>query len=250
MNLGVVISLWLSIFLCSCQSVPEVATPAIVVKDNKEKDTYIDKVESIASDAASGLVAIKETIPKESVAYQLLESQIIRLTAIKEPSVVKVSEYRETISKNDTKAASKDKDLAIKEDNETTLIWEQVAILDIELSEAKAAKAQAEAIAQRAVKDKALDRITMLGMALILAGVIAVAFTTKKISGMILIVSGVACASSAWIFDSPIWQYILIGVGGFFALNITYVVFRFTKNYFAKQEKHQGVNAGQEDKIS
>lgn len=230
----------ISLFFIGCQSIPE--KPAIEVKENKEKDVYIEKLESIASDAVSGLVAIKETLPKEAITSQLLESQIIRLTAIKPPSVSKVAEYRETISKNDTKAATKDKDLAVKEDYETTLIWEQVAILDSELSEAKIAKAQAEAIAQRAIKDKALDRITMLGLALILGGVIAVAFTSKKISGMILIVSGIACASSAWIFDNPIWQYILLFVGVVIALDVIFIVFKFTRDFISKK---RGNSSGQ-----
>lgn len=242
------VSLWLAFFFVGCQTAPEEQKP-VVIKDNKEKDIYIDKLESIASDAASGLVAIKETVPADSISFKLLESQIIRLSAIKPPSVAKVAEFKATISKNDTKAAAKDKDIAIKEDDETTLLWGTVAALDSELSEAKLAKAEAEAVAQRAIKDKMLERITMLGMGLILAGVIAIAFTSKKISGMILVVSGIACASSAWIFDSPIWQYILMGVGFFFAINILYIAFRATKNYFAKPVDVQGVYAGQEEKV-
>lgn len=216
----------ISILLVACSTASQPAP--VVVKENKEKDLYIEKVESVVSDAASGVMAVSEVMDKASIQYKVLEAQAVRLGGIKPASVVKLKEYRDTISRNDTKAAANDKALAIKVDQETASLWEQVELLDGELAQAKAEKLEADRIAERALKDNVINRITMLGMGLIICGVVTIAFTPKKMAGLVFVGSGIACASSAWIFDNPIYQYILLGLAGFVALDLVFLLYRKT----------------------
>lgn len=219
--------LFITLVLAGCASEP-IAPP--VVKENKEVFLYVDKIEKINSDAVSALTAISEGLDKKSVSWILLDAQISRLSGISQPSVPKVIEYRNTISKNDSVAATKDKDLAVKVDNETTLAWAKVEKINSELSEAKLAKANSDAIAQRAIKDNSISKITSLGLGLILIGVVAIAFTAKKFSGMVFCVGGVICVSSAWVLDSPIWQYIVIVLGVLVFADVAYVIHKQTKS--------------------
>jgi hypothetical protein len=218
--------LFLTLFLAGCATQPVATT---VVKENVEVFKYVDKVEGIVSDAASALTAISEVTDKKSVSWILLDAQITRLSGIKPPSVVKVVEYRTTIAKNDSVAAAKDKDLAVKIDNETSLAWAAVEAVNAELTEAKLAKANSDAIAERAIKNNAISKVTSLGLGMIMLGVIAIAFTTKKLSGMVFCVAGVLCVSSAWVLDSPIWQYIVISLGVFFVLDVAYIIYKATR---------------------
>lgn len=211
--------------MVSCASAPE---PTVIVKENKDKDVYINKVEGIVSDAASGVIAVSEVLNKESIEFKVLDAQAVRLGGIKPASVVKLEEYRATIANKDIKAAANDKAIAVKVDKETSQLWERVEFLDGELAEAKARKLEVEAAHARAVKDNVINRITMLGMGLIICGVVAVAFTPKKLAGLVLIGSGVACASSAWIFDNPIYQYILLGLAAFVAIDLIYLIWKMT----------------------
>jgi hypothetical protein len=225
------------LILSGCASVKEPAP--VVIKENKEKDLYIEKVESVVSDAASGVLAVSEAMDKASIQYKVLESQAVRLGGIKPASVVKLNEFRATIANNDTKAAAKDKAVAVKVDEETSLLWAEVTILDSELTEAKARKLEAEAAAARAIKDNVINRITMLGMGLIICGVVTIAFTPKKLAGLVVVGSGIACASSAWIFDNPIYQYILLGLAGFIALDLIILIYRKT---FGKKTCNEASN--------
>lgn len=229
--------LLIALILSGCASVKEPAP--VVIKENKEKDTYIEKVENIVSDAASGVLAVSEVMDKSSIQFKVLESQAVRLGGIKPASVVKLNEYRATIANNDTKAAAKDKAVAVKVDEETSLLWAEVAILDSELAEAKARKLEAEASAARAIKDNVINRITMLGMGLIICGVVTIAFTPKKLAGLVVVGSGIACASSAWIFDNPIYQYILLGLAVFVAIDLIYLIWKFT---FGKKTCNEAEN--------
>jgi hypothetical protein len=167
--------IFLTVLLAGCSSKPPAAP---VIKDNTELFKYVDGIELVVSDAASALTAIAENTDKKSVSWILLDAQISRLSGIKEPSVVKVGEYRTTITKNDAVAAAKDKDLAIKVDNETSLAWAKVEAMNSELAKAKLAKANSDAIAERAIKDNTISKVTSLGLGMILIGVIAIAFAS------------------------------------------------------------------------
>lgn len=211
--------------------------------NNDAKDAYIEKVESVASDAAAGVIAVQERLPADDIKRKVLEAQSVRLSGVKEPSVAKLEEQRRTIANNDTKAAAKDKVEASKVDKETTELYAKVAALDKKLSEAKAAEEKAVALAKQATKDKSIWYVTSLGVGLIAVGVLVAAFTPKKIAGAIMVAGGMLCASSAWVFESEVYSWVLLGTGALVIVNvgaaITFAVWRFVRDrFFQKSAGH------------
>lgn len=224
--------------LSGCQTVSSwfsKETPPVPA-NNDAKDAYIEKVENVASDAAAGVLAVQEKLPTDDIKRKVLEAQSIRLSGVKEPSVAKLEEHRRTIANNDTKAAAKDKTEAVKVDKETTELYTKVAALDKKLSEAKAAEEKAVALAKQATKDKSIWYVTSLGVGLIAVGVLVAAFTPKKIAGGIMVAGGMLCASSAWVFESEIYSWVLLGTGALVIVNvgaaITFAVWRFIRDRF------------------
>jgi hypothetical protein len=224
----------IALVLCGCSltSKPE----PIVVKNNDEKDRYIEVVETVISDAAAGVIAVQEKLPKEDIKSKVLEAQVIRLSGVKPASVAKLEEQRAIIANNDTKSASKDKAEAVKVDKETTELYTKVASLDKKLSEAKASEEKAVALAKQATKDKSIWYVTSLGVGLIAVGVLVTAFTPKKIAGAIMVAGGMLCASSAWIFESEVYSWVLLGTGALVIVNvgaaITFATWRFVRDKF------------------
>lgn len=216
----------------ACTSNPE----PVVVTNNNEKDAYIDKVENIASDAAAGVIAVQEKLPKDDIKSKVLEAQVIRLSGVKPPSVAKLEEQRAVIANNDSKGAAKDKAEAVKVDKETTELYAKVATLDKKLSEAKASEEKAIALHKQATKDKSIWYVTSLGVGLIAVGVLVTAFTPKKVAGAIIVAGGMLCASSAWIFESEIYSWVLLGTGALVIVNIgaaaTFAIWRFVRDRF------------------
>ena len=80
----------LALLLCGCATTPQAPIP--VETQNKEKDTYITKVESVVSDSASALTAVVPNLDKGNV-RGLVEAQVTRLSGVSKPSVAKVEEY-------------------------------------------------------------------------------------------------------------------------------------------------------------
>ena len=216
----------------ACSSTPE----PVIVNNNNEKDSYIDKVETVASDAAAGVLAVQEKLPRDDIKSKVLESQFIRLSGIKPPSVAKLEEQRSIIANNDTKKASEDKSEAIKVDKETTELYSKVAALDKKLSEAKASEEKAIALSKQATKNESIWHITALGCGLIAIGVLVAAFTPKKIAGAIMVAGGMLCASSAWVFESEVYSWVLLGTGALVIVNVgaavTFVIWRFIRDKF------------------
>lgn len=219
--------------MCGCASAPK---PEPVVKNNDQKDAYIDAIENIASDAAAGVLAVQEKLPDKDIKREVLEAQFIRLSGVKPPSVAKLEEQRAIISNNDTKAAAKDKTEAVKVDKETSELYTKVAALDKKLSEAKAGEEKAIALAKQATKDKSIWYVTSLGVGLIAVGVLVSAFTPKKIAGAIMVAGGFLCASSAWVFESEVYSWVLLGTGALIIVNvgaaITFATWRFVREKF------------------
>lgn len=224
----------LVVFLSACSSTPN-ASP-VIVNNNEQKDKYIDVLESIASDASAGVLAVQEKLPKNDIKAQVLESQFIRLSGIKPPSVAKLEEQRAIIANNDTKAATKDKAEAVKVDKETTELYSKVTALDKQLTDAKASEEKAIALSKQATKEKSIWYVTSLGVGLIAIGVLVAAFTPKKIAGAIMVAGGMLCASSAWIFESEIYSWVLLGTGALIIVNVgaaaTFAVWRFFRDKF------------------
>lgn len=230
------------IAVSGCASRPE---PTIVVKENKEKDVYIDKLESIVSEAGAGITAVLEVTPRPSVEYSVLEAENTRLGGIKPPTVAKLAEKRLVIKNNDTKAAAKDKIKAEKVDEETTILYGRVVALDSELAEAKAEKELAIEAEARAVKDKILYMVTCVGAAMFAVGVLIVAFTPKKVSGGVVISFGILATSAAWVFDSH-WFNWIAGIGvGFIIGDILIIVGKKTFDYLRAKRTGQEQNGEQ-----
>lgn len=235
MNLSFTIFAIIACLLAGCQN-EKVIVP---VSNNDAKDAYIEVIENVASEASAGVLAVQESLPKDDIKTQVLESQFIRLSGIKPPSVAKLEEQRAIIANNDTKAATKDKAEAVKIEKIATELNAKIASLDKQLSEAKASEEKAIALSVQATKDKSIWYVTSLGVGLIAVGVLVAAFTPKKIAGAIMVAGGFLCASSAWVFESEIYSWVLLGTGALVIVNVgaaaTFAVWRFVRDKFFRR---------------
>jgi len=147
----------LAILLTGCCTPQE---PTIKVVDNPEKDTYIRKLESEASDGASALSVATKNI--EGRGKGLVELTQVRLAGIKEPSVAKVAEYEKAMI--DPSLLAKERDRASKVDAETDRLQQEAERLDEENSQLRAILE-----AQQAEKEWGELRTKFLGVAGIFA---------------------------------------------------------------------------------
>lgn len=228
--------------LSGCASGPE---PVVVIKDNKEKDLYIDKLEATVSDAGAGITAVLEVTPRPSIEYSILEAENVRLGGIKPPTVAKLAEKRLIIKNNDVKAVAKDKVEAEKVDKETSILYSRVVALDSKLAEANLAKELAVEAENRAVKGEHLYMITCVGIAMFAIGGFIVAFTTKKVSGGIVAIFGALATSVSWVFDTK-WFGWIAGLGfGIIVGHIVIFVSKKTFDYLRAKRTGQGENEEQ-----
>jgi len=198
--------------LVGCQTANPTTPPQVISYTNEEKDKYITKVEEIVSDSASALVAISGSLPKGDV-RELTEAQVTRLSGLSKPSVAKVEYYSSILKQNDSKAIQKDKEEASKVDAETTELYAMVEQKDLELAEANS-RADAE------FKQKVLWQVSTAGLVIFAVGVGFLAFSPRKASGVILMLSGAGAIGSAWVFESP-WFPWIAGAGvGFLVLDL------------------------------
>lgn len=211
----------LALLLCGCSTVTPQA-PIPVETQNKEKDNYITKVESIVSDSASALTAVVPVLDKGTV-REVVEAQVIRLSGVSKPSVAKVEEFTRIIKQNDTKAVQKDKDEASKVDAETTALYAMVEQKDFEIQEAHA-RADGE------FKQKVLWQFSTAGLGLFTAGLLALAFTPFKKSAGIIMAGGMLAMASAWIFNSAWFTWIAGGSIGITAFSIVYSIVKSNKD--------------------
>ena len=225
------------IFLILCGCTPGVVeTPPVVVKDNPAKDQYIDKVESVTADATAGLIAVRDTIDKASIAYAIINNQIIRLSGIKEPSVAKVEEYRRNISQNDTKATAKDKVEAEKVDEQTSELYATVAILDSQLAEEQLARAESDRVAERALKEQFRERLQKYGLYMTLGGILVMAFLKNFFkSGVIICGGGVVLTFVAYWIDSPAVGWIMGVTAALVAVQILAVFGKFVVEHWRRK---------------
>ena len=206
----------LALFLCGCSTIPQAPIP--VETQNKEKDNYITKVESIVSDSASALTAVVPVLNKGTV-REVVEAQVIRLSGVSKPSVAKVEEFTRIIKQNDTKAVQRDKDEASKVDAETTALYAMVEQKDFEIQEAHA-RADGE------FKQKVLWQFSTAGLGLFVAGVLVVAFSPFKTKGITLMGGGALAMASLWIFDSQWFTWIAGGSVGMVCLSLLVVLIK------------------------
>lgn len=199
------------LFLAGCSTAPKPA-PAAPDSKNQEKDRYIDRIEAIVSDSASALTAVAPVLPQGN-AKGLVEAQAVRLSGISKPSVAKTEEYRRIVAQNDSKGVEKDKKEAAKVDKETDDLWAVVQMRDIEI-EAADIRADSE------FKQKVLWRYSTVGLAVFVAGLLALALTPFKKSAGIVMAGGMLAMASAWIFDSAWFTWIVAVAIGVSVLGI------------------------------
>ncbi len=208
----------LALLLCGCSTAPKPLPPAPVEPQNKEKDNYIAKVESVVSDSASALSAVAPVLDKGTV-REVVEAQVTRLSGIAKPSVAKTQEFQKIIANNDKKAVEKDKKEASKVEAETEALWIMVEEKDYELMEAHA-RADAE------FKQKILWQFSTAGLGLFVAGLLVVAFTPFKKNGAIVMGGGALAMASLWIFDSQWFTWIAGGSVGIVCLSLLAVLIK------------------------
>jgi hypothetical protein len=208
----------LAMLLCGCSTAPIPTTHNPIEPQNKEKDSYITKVESVVSDSASALTAVVPVLDKGTV-REVVEAQVTRLSGISKPSVAKVEEFTRIIKQNDTKAVQKDKDEASKVDAETSALYAMVEQKDWEIQEAHA-RADGE------FKQKVLWQFSTAGLGLFVAGLMAVAFTPFKKNGAIVMAGGMLAMASLWIFDSQWFTWIAGGSVGIVCLSLLAVLIK------------------------
>ena len=206
------------LLLCGCSTAPIPTTHNPIEPQNKEKDTYIQKVESVVSDSASALTAVVSVLDKGTV-REVVEAQVTRLSGISKPSVAKVEEFTRIIKQNDTKAVQKDKEAASKVDAETSALYAMVEQKDFEIQEAHA-RADGE------FKQKVLWQFSTAGLGLFVAGLMAVAFTPFKKNGAIVMAGGMLAMASLWIFDSQWFTWIAGGSVGIVCLSLLAVLIK------------------------
>ena len=206
----------LALLLCGCSSAPKPLPTISVEPQNKEKDQYIQKVESVVSDSASALTAVVPVLDKGTV-REVVEAQVTRLSGVAKPSVAKVEEFTRIIKQNDSKAVEKDKKEASKVDAETTALYEMVEQKDYEIAEAHA-RADAE------FKQKVLWKFSTAGLGLFVTGLLVVAFTPFKKNGAVVMAGGALAMASLWVFDSQWFTWIIVGSLGIVTLCTTFVI--------------------------
>ena len=203
---------------CSTAPKPTPTPPAPVETKNQEKDKYIEKVESVVSESASALTAVVPVLNKGTV-REVVEAQVTRLSGVSKPTVQKTEEFRRIIAQNDTKAVEKDKKEAAKVDSETDTLWAMVQLRDIELEEANT-RADAE------FKQKVLWRYSTVGLAVFVAGLLAMAFTPFKKSAGIVMLGGMTAMASAWIFESTWFTWIVAVAVGVSVLSVAIGIYK------------------------
>ena len=225
MSLQSLTMLFVFVTLVGCTTAPT-DKPVIII--NKDKDTYIDKVEAIVSEAGSALTAVAPTITA-GVGRELVEGQIIRLAGISKPSVERVEYFRLMVKSNDHKAVKEDKEKASKVNAETDALWTIVEEQETAIAIANEIANNAEKEKQREMKDRVLWMFSCIGGAIFVCGVALLAFSPRKASGVVLMLAGGLAIGSAWIFDSP-WFPWIAGAGVGFAL-LDVLVIGVTKTY-------------------
>lgn len=91
---------------------------------------------------------------------------------------------------------------------------------------------QLDAISSNSIKATSLNLYSYVGMALFVAGIGTLAWTSKIKSGAYMLAGGVALMASVWLFDSP-WFDWVVGIGaGVMAIDILYIVVTKTLERF------------------
>ena len=118
---------------CSTKGDNKPEVPVIPPAANKEKDAYVDRLESEAGEGAAALAAAKPHI--EGKGKPLVELTETRLSGIQKPKQETVDKYRRAIESQ--KALDEEKNKAKKVDEETDKLSKRVAEVDKENNDLK-----------------------------------------------------------------------------------------------------------------
>lgn len=231
MSLQSLAILFVFVTFCGCSTAPKPLPTISVEPQNKEKDQYIQKVESVVSDSASALTAVVPVLDKGTV-REVVEAQVTRLSGIAKPSVAKVEEFTRIIKQNDTKAVQQDKKEASKVDAETSALYAMVELKDFEIQEAHA-RADGE------FKQKVLWQFSTAGLGLFTAGLLALAFTPFKKSAGIVMAGGMLAMASAWIFDSTWFTWVVAVSIGVSVIGIAIAIYKDKSNKRSEQDANK-----------
>lgn len=175
--------------------------PPVVISNNDQKDKYITKIEEAVSESASGISAVIPSIPN-GIPREILQGQVQRLSGISPPTDARIKEYERIIREKDTKAAEEDKKRAVKFDEETTLLWEEVEKRDRQLTEAIAVREEAERRLKEETKTKLILQASLACLGLLIFGVLVVAFSPvvflKKAGGITIALAMLLEAALLW----------------------------------------------------
>lgn len=200
--------------------------PIVQVRDNLEKDSYINRLEHEASEAAATLIVSKEI--KEPEAQQLVDITIDRLKGIAKPTEEQVQNWRTNFSEKGF--IDKQKDKAKRVDAETDKAYAKVQKIESENNELKAINDALERRiileAEIARKDKAALYMTMVGGGAIAAGVAMLLFGLSRVNAFITIGVGILTIASVWIFDNPYMKWVILGSTILGVLEVLYLVYR------------------------
>jgi len=91
---------------------------------------------------------------------------------------------------------------------------------------------QLDAISSNSIKATSLNLYSYVGMALFVAGIGTLAWTTRIKSGVYMLAGGCALMASVWLFDSPWFNWIVGISAGVLAIDILYIVVTKTLERF------------------
>jgi len=91
---------------------------------------------------------------------------------------------------------------------------------------------QLDAISSNSIKATSLNLYSYVGMALFVAGIGTLAWTTRIKSGVYMLAGGCALMASVWLFDSPWFNWIVGISAGVLAIDILYIVITKTLERF------------------
>jgi hypothetical protein len=116
----------LVLLLCGCAATPK---PVVAPEpDNKNRDSYVDRLEHEASEGAAAIIVAKKNV--EGKGKPLLDLTETRLSGIKKPTAEQVDKFDKTIT--NSKALEAEQAKAKKVDEETTKMAKVIAEKDRE----------------------------------------------------------------------------------------------------------------------
>lgn len=184
--------------LCGCsifsQKAPE---PPVIISNNEQKDSYIQKVEQVVSESASALTAVAPSLPA-GIPREIVEGQVTRLSGISKASVERVKEFERMIKEKDQKAVEKDKQKASKVEEETDKLWAIVEEQNQQIAIEQQLREQAEQVAIEERKTKIAFQASSASLGLLVFGILVTAFSPWKKAGATVIALSIISFGALW----------------------------------------------------